>query len=227
MLYDQLVSNETLALVRRDAELVNVGKEAGRHSVIQETTNDLLVKYARQGKKVVRLKGGDPFIFGRGGEELEVLVEHGIDFQVVPGVTAASGCASYAGIPLTHRDYAQSVVFVTGHCKEQGQPIDWPSLARQHQTVVFYMGLMQAEKIRHNLMLNGRGAETPVAIVSKGTRVDQHVITGQLSQLADMAKEVRPPALIIVGEVVSLADKLTWFGEQAPTSYAQSLVNLA
>ena len=227
VLYDQLVSNETLALVRRDAELVNVGKEAGRHSVIQETTNDLLVKYARQGKKVVRLKGGDPFIFGRGGEELEVLVEHGIDFQVVPGVTAASGCASYAGIPLTHRDYAQSVVFVTGHCKEQGQPIDWPSLARQHQTVVFYMGLMQAEKIRHNLMLNGRGAETPVAIVSKGTRVDQHVITGQLSQLADMAKEVRPPALIIVGEVVSLADKLTWFGEQAPTSYAQSLVNLA
>ncbi|WP_434339974.1 siroheme synthase CysG [Motilimonas cestriensis] len=227
VLYDQLVSEETLSLVRRDAKLVNVGKEAGRHSVIQETTNELLVKYAQQGNKVVRLKGGDPFIFGRGGEELEVLVEHGIDFQVVPGVTAASGCASYAGIPLTHRDHAQSVVFVTGHCKEQGQPIDWSSLARPHQTTVFYMGLMQSEKIKQNLMLNGRSGETPVAIVSKGTRTDQHVITGQLAQLADMAQGVKPPALIIVGEVVSLADKLTWFGEQAPTPYAQSLVNLA
>lgn len=227
VLYDQLVSQETLALVRRDAQLVNVGKEAGRHSVIQETTNELLVKYAKQGNKVVRLKGGDPFIFGRGGEELEVLVEHGIDFQVVPGVTAASGCASYAGIPLTHRDYAQSVTFVTGHCKEQGQPIDWSSLAREHQTTVFYMGLLQAEKICQNLTLNGRSPATPVAIVSKGTRVDQHVITGQLEQLPEMAKTVQPPALIIVGEVVSLADKLSWFGEQSPNADAQTLVNLA
>ncbi|MCE2570831.1 siroheme synthase CysG [Motilimonas eburnea] len=227
VLYDQLVSQETLALVRRDAQLVNVGKEAGRHSVIQETTNELLVKYAQQGNKVVRLKGGDPFIFGRGGEELEVLVEHGIDFQVVPGVTAASGCASYAGIPLTHRDYAQSVTFVTGHCKEQGEPIDWSSLAREHQTTVFYMGLLQAEKIYQNLTLNGRSPATPVAIVSKGTRADQNVTTGQLEQLPEMAKTVQPPALIIVGEVVSLADKLNWFGEQSSQTDAQSLVNLA
>lgn len=228
VLFDQLVSAETLELVRKDAKLVNVGKEAGKHSVIQEKTNELLVQYAKAGKKVVRLKGGDPFIFGRGGEELEELIEHQIPFQVVPGVTAASGCASYGGIPLTHRDYAQSVVFVTGHNKAQGAGPNWATLAQANQTCVFYMGLLQSAKIQQNLIEAGRAASTPVAIVSKGTRQDQQVITGQLSQLVELSQGVQPPALIIVGEVVSLADKLAWFGQQADAGQAaSSLINLA
>ncbi len=229
VLHDQLVSSEVIELVRRDAERISVGKAAGFHSVPQEETNALLVKFAKQGKKVVRLKGGDPFMFGRGGEELEVLVEHQIEFQVVPGITAASGCSSYAGIPLTHRDYAQSVVFVTGHCRENGNSIEWPSLARENQTVVFYMGLLRSEHIRQKLLSNGRDPETPVAIVSKGTSQQQKTIIGNLAKLPELGQGVAAPALIIVGEVVALADKLAWFnGEQvADPSDNPFLVNLA
>ena len=164
VLYDRLVSKEILDLVRRDADLMSVGKAAGNHEVEQSRTNEMLVEFAQQGKKVVRLKGGDSFIFGRGGEELEELVEAGVAFQVVPGITAASGCSAYAGIPLTHRDYAQSVTFVTGHRKADGRPLNWKALAIPNQTLVVYMGLLQATDIQSNLLINGRDANTPVAL---------------------------------------------------------------
>ena len=211
VLYDYLVSDEVMALVRRDAELVCVGKKAGFHSVPQEQTNRLIVEYAQQGKLVVRLKGGDPFVFGRGAEELEVLVEAGIDFQVVPGITAAAGATAYAGIPLTHRDYAQTAMFITGHLKPDGQQLDWSTLARGNQTLVIYMGLMKSSHIQQQLLQHGRAPDTPIAIIERGTQATQKVLTGQLDQLADLAQHAASPSLIVVGEVVKLSHKLAWF----------------
>ncbi|MCD9516288.1 siroheme synthase CysG [Photobacterium carnosum] len=211
VLYDYLVSDEVMALVRRDAELVCVGKKAGFHSVPQEQTNRLIVEYAQQGKRVVRLKGGDPFVFGRGAEELEVLADAGIDFQVVPGITAAAGATAYAGIPLTHRDYAQTAMFITGHLKPDGKQLDWSTLARGNQTLVIYMGLMKSSHIQQQLLDHGRAPDTPIAIIERGTQATQKVLTGQLHELADLAQHAASPSLIVVGEVVKLSHKLAWF----------------
>ncbi|WP_428944859.1 siroheme synthase CysG [Pantoea sp. FN060301] len=207
VVYDRLVSGEVLELVRRDAERLFVGKRAGYHCVPQEEINQILLHHARLGKRVVRLKGGDPFIFGRGGEELETLAEHQIPFSVVPGITAASGCSAYAGIPLTHRDYAQSVRLVTGHLKHENQ-LDWSKLAAEQQTLVFYMGLAQAPEIQRQLLTQGMVADMPVALVENGTSVRQRVVDGTLSDLAALAQQVKSPSLIIVGRVVALRHKL-------------------
>jgi len=229
VLYDRLVSSEILDLVRRDADLISVGKEAGNHEVAQSRTNQMLVEYAQQGKKVVRLKGGDSFIFGRGGEELEELVKSNVDFQVVPGITAASGCSAYAGIPLTHRDYAQSVTFVTGHRKAAGKNLDWQALAVKNQTLVVYMGLIQAEEIQTQLLKFGRGVDTPVALINKGTTADQHVVIGKLSELTQLGGGFKGPTLMIIGEVVNLADKLDWYNPESGHKLSRDpfLVNLA
>ncbi|MFM4703906.1 siroheme synthase CysG [Aeromonas bivalvium] len=216
VVYDRLVSDEVMALVRRDAKRIFVGKQAGNHCVPQEGINQLLLDEAKKGQRVVRLKGGDPFIFGRGGEELETLVGSGIGFQVVPGITAASGCAAYAGIPLTHRDHAQSVRFVTAHGKGGAQDLDWPLLARDKQTLVFYMGLSSCTTIREQLLAHGKGGNTPVALIERGTQPSQRVIRGTLDELPALAQGVESPALIMVGSVVTLADQLAWFGEVAP-----------
>ncbi|TXZ26091.1 uroporphyrinogen-III C-methyltransferase [Vibrio cholerae] len=217
VLYDYLVSDEIMALIPSETILVCVGKRAGHHSVPQEKTNQLLVDFARQGYRVVRIKGGDPFMFGRGGEELEVLFEAGVKFQVVPGITAAAGATAYAGIPLTHRDYAQSALFVTGHLKAQAEDLDWSTLARGKQTLVIYMGLSNAAAIAEQLQLHGRQASTPVAIIERGTQVNQQVLIGTLQTLPSLASQAQSPALIVVGEVVALAAKLHWFGEQSAT----------
>ncbi len=217
VLYDYLVSDEIMALIPSETILVCVGKRAGHHSVPQEKTNQLLVDFARQGYRVVRIKGGDPFMFGRGGEELEVLFEAGVKFQVVPGITAAAGATAYAGIPLTHRDYAQSALFVTGHLKAQAEDLDWSTLARGKQTLVIYMGLSNAAAIAEQLQLHGRQASTPVAIIERGTQVNQQVLIGTLQTLPSLASQAQSPALIVVGEVVALAVKLHWFGEQGAT----------
>ncbi|HHF2995904.1 MULTISPECIES: uroporphyrinogen-III C-methyltransferase [Vibrio] len=211
VLYDYLVSEEIMALIPSDTILVCVGKRAGHHSVPQEKTNQLLVDFAKQGYKVVRIKGGDPFVFGRGGEELEVLADAGVRFQVVPGITAAAGATAYAGIPLTHRDYAQSAIFVTGHLKEESDEMDWSTLARGNQTLVIYMGLMKSHYIQNQLIKHGRSASTPIAIIERGTQIQQKVFTGELSQLSDLSKEAQSPSLIVVGEVVRLSQKLDWF----------------
>ncbi|WP_438403409.1 siroheme synthase CysG [Aeromonas veronii] len=213
VVYDRLVSDEVMALVRRDAKRIFVGKQAGNHCVPQEGINQLLLEEAQKGQRVVRLKGGDPFIFGRGGEELETLVGTGIGFQVVPGITAASGCAAYAGIPLTHRDHAQSVRFVTAHGKGGARDLDWPLLAKDKQTLVFYMGLSSCATIREQLLAHGKGGDTPVALIERGTQPCQRVIRGTLDELPALAVGVESPALIMVGSVVTLADRLAWFGE--------------
>jgi len=210
VVYDRLVSDEIMNLVRRDADRVFVGKRAGYHCVPQEEINQILLREAQSGKRVVRLKGGDPFIFGRGGEELETLCHAGIPFSVVPGITAASGCSAYSGIPLTHRDYAQSVRLVTGHLKTGGE-LDWANLAAEKQTLVFYMGLNQAAAIQEQLIAHGMQADIPVALVENGTSVQQRVVSGTLSQLGELAQQVKSPSLIIVGRVVALRDKLKWF----------------
>lgn len=210
VVYDRLVSDDIMNLVRRDADRVFVGKRAGYHCVPQDEINQILLREAQQGKRVVRLKGGDPFIFGRGGEELETLCNAGIPFSVVPGITAASGCSAYSGIPLTHRDYAQSVRLVTGHLKTGGE-LDWENLAAEKQTLVFYMGLNQAGNIQDNLITYGMPADMPVALVENGTAIKQRVVSGVLSQLSELAQRVESPALIIVGRVVGLRDKLNWF----------------
>nr|WP_203582666.1 siroheme synthase CysG [Serratia marcescens] len=229
VLYDHLVSGEILDLVRRDAERICVGKRAGAHSVIQEETNRLLVELAQQGKRVVRLKGGDPFIFGRGGEELQVAAAAGIPFQVVPGVTAAAGATAYAGIPLTHRDHAQSVTFITGHCRPDGDGLDWADLARARQTLAIYMGTMKAADISQRLIAHGRAADTPVAVISRGTRADQQVQIGTLEQLEHLAQRAPLPALLVIGEVVELHHQIAWFGHQSQTEGAArpAVVNLA
>ncbi|MFS2058430.1 siroheme synthase CysG [Kosakonia cowanii] len=210
VVYDRLVSDEIMNLVRRDADRVFVGKRAGYHCVPQEEINQILLREAQSGKRVVRLKGGDPFIFGRGGEELETLCHAGIPFSVVPGITAASGCSAYSGIPLTHRDYAQSVRLVTGHLKTGGE-LDWANLAAEKQTLVFYMGLNQAAAIQEQLIAHGMQADMPVALVENGTSVQQRVVSGALLELGELAQQVKSPSLIIVGRVVALRDKLKWF----------------
>jgi uroporphyrin-III C-methyltransferase/precorrin-2 dehydrogenase/sirohydrochlorin ferrochelatase len=210
VVYDRLVSDDIMNLVRRDADRVFVGKRAGYHCVPQEEINQILLREAQKGKRVVRLKGGDPFIFGRGGEELETLCNAGIPFSVVPGITAASGCSAYAGIPLTHRDYAQSVRLVTGHLKT-GSELDWHNLTAEKQTLVFYMGLNQAATIQQKLLEHGMAADMPIALVENGTAIKQRVVDGTLAELGELAQQVVSPSLIIVGRVVSLREKLNWF----------------
>lgn len=228
VLYDHLVSEEILDLVRRDADRICVGKRANAHSVPQEETNRLLVELALRGKRVVRLKGGDPFIFGRGGEELQAAVEAGIPFQVVPGVTAAAGATAYAGIPLTHRDHAQSVLFITGHCRADGEGMDWPSLARARQTLAIYMGTVKAAEISAQLIAHGRDAQTPVAVIGRGTRQDQQVLIGTLEELEALAQRAPTPALLVIGEVVNLHQQLAWFQHSAQQAGRESaVVNLA
>jgi uroporphyrin-III C-methyltransferase/precorrin-2 dehydrogenase/sirohydrochlorin ferrochelatase len=213
VLYDRLVSKPVLNLVRRDATRIYVGKTAGDHPVTQENINQKMVDYALEGNRVVRLKGGDPFIFGRGGEELETLAEQGIPFQVVPGITAASGCASYAGIPLTHRDHAQSVRFIAGHHRSGKLELNWRELVQPNQTLVFYMGLNGLETICQQLKEHGLNADMPVALIEKGTSDRQRVFTGDLDTLPSIVRqaEAKAPTLIIVGTVVSLHKKLDWF----------------
>jgi uroporphyrin-III C-methyltransferase/precorrin-2 dehydrogenase/sirohydrochlorin ferrochelatase len=226
--YDHLVSDGIRELVRRDAEMICVGKRAGTHSVPQHETNRMLVEAALAGKSVVRLKGGDPFIFGRGGEELQAAAEAGVPFQVVPGVTAAAGATAYAGIPLTHRDYAQSVTFVTGHYKADSTPFDWAHLAQSRQTLAIYMGTMKAAEISQQLIKHGRDSLTPVAVISRGTRADQQVMVGTLQQLESLAKDAPMPALLVVGEVVQLHHQLAWFQDnQQQEGFNSSVVNLA
>ena len=215
VLHDRLVSPRVLDMARRDAERIYVGKRRADHVVPQKQINQLLLDLAREGKCVVRLKGGDPFIFGRGGEEIELLAEHGIPFQVIPGVTAASGCACYAGIPLTHRDYAQSVRFVAGNLKNDRVDLPWGDLLSDTETVVFYMGLKVLETICRELQAHGRDPDTPIALVEQGTTPNQRTLTGTLATMVDVvaAHDVHAPTLIIVGDVVRLRDKLTWYGE--------------
>ncbi|RYY76574.1 MAG: uroporphyrinogen-III C-methyltransferase [Gammaproteobacteria bacterium] len=213
VLYDRLVSDGVMDLVRRDAERIYVGKRRSEHAMQQENINQLLVDLAKQGKRVLRLKGGDPFIFGRGGEEIELLAQNNIPFQVVPGITAASGCAAYAGIPLTHRDYAQSVRFVTGHLKDDSINVQWPELANPTQTIVFYMGLVGLKDICESLIAHGRDASTPVALIERGTTQQQRVLIADLTSIAELvaSQEVHAPTLFIVGDVVKLHENLKWF----------------
>lgn len=212
VLHDALVSDEILNLCRRDADRIYVGKRRANHAVPQEGINQLLVDLAKQGKNVVRLKGGDPFIFGRGGEEIEELVEAGISFQIVPGITSASGCATYAGIPLTHRDYAQSVTFVAGHLKGGYAELNWQHLATPNQTLVIYMGLIGLPVMCQKLIEHGVSEDMPIAVIEKGTRPDQRVITGRLATIIEQieTQQIQAPTLIIIGGVVNLHDKLQW-----------------
>lgn len=216
IVYDHLVSSAVLGLASIHAERIYAGKEQSNHTLQQSAINDLLVKLAHQGKRVVRLKGGDPFVFGRGGEEMEALAQCGIPFEVVPGITAACGVSCYAGIPLTHRDHAQSCVFVTGHLKDDTTNLDWPALARPRQTIVIYMGLGALPEICRQLTAHGLPADWPAAIVERGTARDQRVIIGTLSTLPlkAAASGLKPPSLIIVGTVVKLRANLEWFERQ-------------
>lgn len=210
LVYDRLVSQEILDLVPARVERVAVGKKPGQHCIPQERINLTLVSLASAGKRVLRLKGGDPYIFGRGGEEAEVLMQTGIPFEVVPGITAAAGASTYCGIPLTHRDYAQSVTFATGHLKDDSHNLDWSALARSHTTLVIYMGMGSLEEIASQLVAHGRAINTPVAAVHRATQAEQEVVVGSLADIAERVNQakLRTPSLIIVGEVVSLYNKL-------------------
>jgi len=213
VVYDNLVSPAIIELVRRDAEMIYAGKKRDQHTLPQEQINQLLVRLAKEGKRVLRLKGGDPFIFGRGGEEIDTLMQEGIPFQVVPGITAAAGCASFAGIPLTHRDHAQAVVFATGHLRDGTIDLNWKMLAQPRQTVVFYMGLLGLPIICRELVAHGLPLSMPAALVEQGTTQNQRVLVGTLESLPELVKgqDVQPPTLIIVGDVVSLHERLKWF----------------
>lgn len=217
VLHDQLVSPAIMAMLPTQLRRIYVGKQRANHALRQEEINALLVAEARAGRRVLRLKGGDPYVFGRGGEEAEYLVEQGIPFQVVPGITAALGAASCAGIPLTHRDHAQAVTFVTGHLKDGSMDLDWPALARAHQTVVIYMGLLGLPVLCRRLVEYGRDACTPAAVVQQATTPDQRVVTGTLTTLPALvaAAGLRAPTLIIVGEVVELQARLGVTMQQA------------
>ncbi|MGR9044062.1 MAG: siroheme synthase CysG [Gammaproteobacteria bacterium] len=220
VVYDRLVAPAILDLARRDSEKIYVGKQRSKHSLPQEEINNLLADLAKQGKRVARLKGGDPFIFGRGGEEIETLMEQGIQFQVVPGITAASGCATYSGIPLTHRDYAQSCTFVTGHLKDDTINLNWKQLALPNQTLVIYMGLIGLPVICQSLIEHGAPRDLPAALVQQGTTNQQKVFTGTLATLPGIAAQanITPPTLIIIGSVVKLHDKLNWFTSNPSTA---------
>lgn len=229
VVYDRLVSPAILDMVRRDATRIYAGKERNRHTLEQESINQLLVRLAQEDKRVLRLKGGDPFIFGRGGEEIETLVSYHIPFQVVPGITAASGVAAYAGIPLTHRDYAQSCIFVTGHLKNNSIDLDWSYLARPNQTIVIYMGLLGLPVLCQQLIAYGLPDSTPAAIIQQGTTQKQKTITGTLQTLPNLASaaNLTPPTLIIVGEVVQLQQNLAWFEPSEETSQAKIISGIA
>jgi len=212
-IYDNLVSDDVLELVRRDAEMVYAGKKRDLHTISQDEINEFLVINAKQGKRVLRLKGGDPFIFGRGGEEIESLMKHKIAFQVVPGISAANGIASYAGIPLTHRDHSQSCLFLTGHFKDGAINFEWPKLIVEKQTLVVYMGLLSLGDLTHNLITHGMSKAMPIAVVENGTTTSQKVVVGKLSNIKSKVSraKIKSPALIIIGTVVNLRDQLNWF----------------
>jgi len=229
ILYDRLVSDSVLRLARRDAERIEVGKQAGDHGITQQGIHALMVEHARAGKRVVRLKGGDPFVFGRGGEELEVLRAHGIDYEVVPGITAALACAAYAGIPLTHRDRAQSLRLVTAHRKDSLDATDWRSLAQERQTLAVYMGVAMLDTLQSQLLAHGRSPDTPFALIENGSRAEQRVIAGPLSELVELARihDAKSPSLLIVGEVAALARELHWFGGAPLRSISSNLLEKA
>ncbi|MCB1889330.1 MAG: uroporphyrinogen-III C-methyltransferase [Rhodocyclaceae bacterium] len=213
VVFDHLVGPRVLNLIPESAERVYVGKEAGRHTLPQEEINSLLVELSARFRRIVRLKGGDPFVFGRGGEELERLADAGVSFEVVPGITAASGISAYAGIPLTHREHAQACVFVTGHLKDGTLDLDWPALARPRQTVVFYMGVGALPQICAQMQAHGLPADHPAALVQDGTLPGQHTVAGTLESLPALAREhaIRPPALLIIGTVVNLHARIGWY----------------
>ena len=227
ILHDRLVGSGVLELARRDAQFIEVGKQASNHHATQDQIHELMLQHARAGKRVVRLKGGDPFVFGRGGEELEFLRAHDIAYEVVPGITAALACAAHAGVPLTHRDHAQSVRFVTAHCKASLDTLDWRALAAERQTLAIYMGVAQLGTLRAQLLAHGRESQTPFALIENGSSAQQRVIAGALENLESLARQhdVQSPALLIVGEVAALASNLAWFG--APPIVARSLARAA
>lgn len=229
VIHDRLVSDEVLSIARRDAEIISVGKTPGCRSTSQTEINELLIRLVRDGKRVCRLKGGDPFIFGRGGEEIEALAKAGLRYQVVPGITAAAGCAAYAGIPLTHRDMAQSVVFLTAYGKDSVDRLDWPSLARDRQTLALYMAVRRFPDIRYKLIEYGRPPDTPIAIIENGTCDKQKVIHGHLENLIDLAKQhdVRAPALLIVGEVAAFGIGKEWFESWPVVQEREALASVA
>jgi uroporphyrin-III C-methyltransferase/precorrin-2 dehydrogenase/sirohydrochlorin ferrochelatase/uroporphyrin-III C-methyltransferase len=220
ILHDNLVSPEIMALIPEQVEKIHVGKRRSHHTLPQEQLNQRLVELAREGRRVVRLKGGDPFIFGRGGEEIETLADAGVRFQVVPGITAASGCAAYAGIPLTHRDHAQSVRFITGHLKNDSCNLPWSDFVQNNQTLVFYMGLVGLPIICRELIAHGMSADMPIALISKGTTPEQQVVTGTLTTIVQKVESsgVKAPTLVIIGQVVTLRSKLDWLGVE-PSNY--------
>lgn len=227
ILFDRLVSPEVVALAKPSAERIYVGKATDNHTMPQEQISSLLIALAKTGKQVCRLKGGDPFIFGRGGEELEALAEQDIPFEVIPGITAASGCAAYSGIPLTHRDYAHRCTFVTGHARSGDIELDWHNLVGSGQTLVFYMGVRTLPTVTRKLLANGAPADLPAALIEKGTTREQRVIVGTLANLVRLAEhhQIQPPTLIILGEVVKLHSTLAWYkANHAPIVNDQGLL---
>lgn len=231
ILHDRLVAPDVLELARRDAERIEVAKEAGHHRTTQAQIHALMLEHARAGRHVVRLKGGDGFVFGRGGEELEFLRAHGIAYDVVPGITAALACAAYAGVPLTHRDLAQSVVLATAHQRDEHDTLDWRTLAQPQRTLALYMGVAGLARIRDRLLAHGRDADTPFALVENGGRAEQRVIVGKLAELPERANAhgARSPSLLLVGETAALAERLHWFGTaplgEIPAERTASMAN--